>query len=191
MSLRNAAVNSVLTISLALGATAALASTADREKPMKIEADSATYDQKANTGVYTGNVVVTQGTMTLRSDKLVIHQDADGMQYSQGDGKPVKFRQQADDGEWVDAESLHYDYNQKTGMLVLTNSAWVRKNQNEVFGDIITYNLNNDQYTANSTKSGAGRVNVTIVPKKKDASAAATTKPAATKASAVTASGAQ
>ncbi|MBB5193075.1 lipopolysaccharide export system protein LptA [Silvimonas terrae] len=170
MSLRSAAANSVLFASLALALGVAFAATADREKPLKVEADSATYDQKANTGVYTGNVIVTQGSMTLRSDKLTVHQDADGMQYSQGDGRPVKFRQQADDGEWVDAESLHYDYNQKTGLLVLTNKAWVRKGQNEVFGDVITYNLNNDQYSATSNKTGAGRVNVTIVPKKPAAS---------------------
>ena len=63
----------------------AFAEQADREKPMNISADNCLYDQKAAKSVCTSNVVVTQGTMTIRADRLVISQDADGNQFAQGE----------------------------------------------------------------------------------------------------------
>ncbi|GAB7127103.1 lipopolysaccharide ABC transporter substrate-binding protein LptA [Silvimonas sp. JCM 19000] len=159
------------------------AAKADREEKIHIQADQGNFDQKTNTGVYIGNVIVTQGSMVLRSDKLTIRQDADGNQFSQGQGNPVKFRERGDDGTWITAEALRYDYNGQTGLLTLIDKANVHKDQDEVIGDIITYNLNTDQYEAKTTGKSGGRVNITITPKKKASAPAAAARPAATSAS--------
>ncbi|WP_148717200.1 lipopolysaccharide transport periplasmic protein LptA [Chitinolyticbacter meiyuanensis] len=146
------------------------AETADREKPMKIEADRANFDQKQMLGVYTGNVVVTQGTMVMKSAVLNVRQDEAGNQYITGNGKPVTFRQRLDSGEWVDAQSLSFDYDGKTGLLKLIDKAWVRRDTgDEVIGQVITYNMNTEVYEAQGGKDGgsSGRVNITIQPKKK------------------------
>ncbi|GHD61640.1 lipopolysaccharide transport periplasmic protein LptA [Jeongeupia chitinilytica] len=172
-----------------LTAPLAHAESADREKPMNIEADHANFDQKNNVGVYTGNVIVVQGTMTLKADKVTVRQDADGNQFSLGDGKPVKFRQRMDTGEWVDANSLHYDYDGKTGILKLINKAWVRRDTgDEVIGDVIIYEMTTSTYQAQTDGKPGSRVNITLIPKKKDASAtaakpvkAAASKPVASK----------
>ncbi|HSC81641.1 MAG TPA: lipopolysaccharide transport periplasmic protein LptA [Chitinolyticbacter sp.] len=148
------------------------AETADREKPMKIEADRASLDQKQMVGVYTGNVVVTQGTMILKSAVLNVRQDEAGNQYITGNGKPVTFRQRLDSGEWVDAQSLRFDYDGKTGLLKLIDQAWVRRDTgDEVIGSVITYNMNTEQYEAQggADNTNSGRVNITIQPKKKAA----------------------
>ncbi|MBM3115979.1 lipopolysaccharide transport periplasmic protein LptA [Jeongeupia naejangsanensis] len=178
-----------------LAAPMAHAENADREKPMNIEADHANFDQKNNVGVYTGNVIVVQGTMTLKADKVTVRQDADGNQFSQGDGKPVKFRQRMDTGEWVDANSLHYDYDGKTGILKLINKAWVRRDTgDEVIGDVIVYDMATSTYQAQTDGKPGSRVNITLMPKKKDASATAAkpakavaSKPAASKPAAASA----
>jgi lipopolysaccharide export system protein LptA len=146
----------------------AFAEQADREKPMNISADNCLYDQKAAKSVCTSNVVVTQGTMTIRADRLVISQDADGNQFAQGEGRPVRFRQKLDKSpDWLEAESLRFDYDGKKGFLQLLDKATVRKNQDVVNGDHITYDLNSELYHAKGGSAGS-RVNITIVPKKKE-----------------------
>ncbi|WP_027468983.1 lipopolysaccharide transport periplasmic protein LptA [Deefgea rivuli] len=147
--------------------TASFAETADREKPMNIVADNCVADQKTQQSTCTGNVVVTQGTMVMRADKVVMRQDAEGKQFAKGDGRPVRFKQKLDSGEMLDAESLHFDYDEAKGEMVLIDKAWVKKGQDIVMGDTITYNLNTEYYQAQS-KPGS-RVNITINPKKKDA----------------------
>ncbi|BCL77218.1 hypothetical protein JHS3_29540 [Jeongeupia sp. HS-3] len=157
-----------------LAASAVQAETADREKPMNIEADHANFDQKNNIGVYTGNVIMVQGTMTLKAAKVTMRQDADGNQFSQGEGSPVKFRQRMDTGEWIDANSLRYDYDSKTGILKLINKAWVRRDTgDEVIGDVIVYDMASSTYQAQTDGKPGSRVNITLIPKKKDASAPA------------------
>lgn len=139
----------------------------DREKPMNITADNCNFDQKTSKSVCTSNVVVVQGSMTIHADRLVISQDADGNQYAQGEGKPVRFRQKLDRSpDWLEAESLRFEYDGKKGFLQLFDKAWVRKNQDLVVGDYITYDLSSELYQAKSNPGG--RVNITIVPKKKE-----------------------
>lgn len=141
------------------------AETADREKPMNIVADNCALDQKTQQSVCTGNVVVTQGTMVIRADKLVTRQDEQGNQFAQGEGRPVRFKQKLDSGELLDAEALRFDYDGAKGFMVLMEKAWIKRNQDLVVGDKITYDMNTEYYQAQS-KTG-GRVNITLTPKKK------------------------
>ncbi|WP_288842003.1 lipopolysaccharide transport periplasmic protein LptA [uncultured Deefgea sp.] len=143
------------------------AETADREKPMNITADNCVADQKNSQTVCTGNVIATQGTMNMRADKVTMSEDAFGKQYAKGEGRPVRFKQKLDSGEMLDAESLRFDYDGAKGEMILIDKAWVKKGQDIVMGDIINYNLNTEFYQAQS-KPG-NRVNITINPKKKDA----------------------
>nr|WP_314898871.1 lipopolysaccharide transport periplasmic protein LptA [uncultured Deefgea sp.] len=143
------------------------AETADREKPMNIVADHCLAEQKTQQTVCTGNVIVTQGTMVMRADKVTMRQDAEGKQFAKGEGRPVRFKQKLDSGEMLDAESLRFDYDELKGEMVLIDKAWVKKGQDIVMGDTINYNLNTEFYQAQS-KPG-NRVNITINPKKKDA----------------------
>ena len=78
-----AATASLATLALAIAsATAnapALAERADRSKPMVVEADRpGTVDLQRQVVVFNGNVVVTQGTMTLRADRVEMRELPDG-----------------------------------------------------------------------------------------------------------------
>ena len=105
-------------LALLLNASA-FAEKADREKPMNIVADHCLAEQKTQQTVCTGNVVVTQGTMVMRADKVTMRQDAEGKQFAKGDGRPVRFKQKLDSGEMLDAESLSFDYDEVKGEMVL------------------------------------------------------------------------
>lgn len=72
---------------------------ADRSKPVNIEADKVTVDDKNKIHIFEGHVILTQGTLTIRSDKLVVTQDMEGYQRgvaTGGDGGLARFRQKRD-----------------------------------------------------------------------------------------------
>ena len=45
---------------------------ADRDKPIELESDTMTSDDSKNTSVYTGNVILTQGTLLIKADELTV-----------------------------------------------------------------------------------------------------------------------
>ena len=47
---------------------------ADRNKPLNVEADSGRYDDLKQVGTFSGNVVVTKGTLTMRAAKIEVRQ---------------------------------------------------------------------------------------------------------------------
>jgi len=144
----------------------------DREQPMNITADHCDFDQKTMKSICTSNVVVVQGSMTIHADRITIRQDAQGNQFAQGEGSPVRFRQKLDKSpDWLEAESLKFDYDGKKGFLQLFEKAKVSKNQDVVVGDHITYDLNSELYQVKSNPGG--RVNITITPQKKEIPAGA------------------
>ncbi|WVM87779.1 LptA/OstA family protein [Halopseudomonas pachastrellae] len=72
-------VNSLLALTLLAGcATHALALPSDSSQPIRIQADSATLDDKRNTAVYTGNVIITQGSMRLTGGRVTLSTNANG-----------------------------------------------------------------------------------------------------------------
>ena len=69
-----------LCLLLAALPTVVLAEKGDREKPINVEADRVSIDDIKKVQIFEGNVVMSQGTLQLRTSKLVVTQDADGFQ---------------------------------------------------------------------------------------------------------------
>ena len=83
---------------LAMG-WSAHAERADREQPLHIEADNLLHDEATQTSVFTGNVVITKGTIVLRGAKVEVHQDPQGYQsgvVTAAPGQRAFFRQKRD-----------------------------------------------------------------------------------------------
>ena len=139
----------------------------DREKPVIIEANSATLDQKAQVSIFTGNVILTQGTMCLLASKVILREDAPNSHYAEGSGIPVKFKQKMDNSpNYLEAEAQRFNYDGKTGILRLYDKAWVKRGGDEVRSDIIIYDTIQETYEAQAKKEG--RVNITITPKQEN-----------------------
>ena len=107
--------NLVLIFSLCLLAPAlGLAESADRKKPINIEADALEHDELKQVSIFTGKVLATKGTITMRGNRIEVRQDPDGYQY--GIIKPLPgqrsfFRQKREAvDEWIEGEGELIEY---------------------------------------------------------------------------------
>ncbi len=62
----------VIASALLAASLPALAVTGDTEQPIHIESDTQSLDMQGNVVTFTGNVVVTQGTIKINADKVVV-----------------------------------------------------------------------------------------------------------------------
>lgn len=178
-----AALRTRLLPALALGLLVcygAHAEKADREKPVNLEADKVTVDDAKKLHIFEGNVHLTQGTLTILADKLVVSQDAEGFQKgiaTSYNGRLARFRQkQEGKDEWVDGEAERIEHNARTEQTDLYEQAWVRSGRDEVRGKHITYDALTEQYQVTSgggkNAPNGGRVTAIIQPKNKGAAPA-------------------
>jgi lipopolysaccharide export system protein LptA len=150
----------------------AWAEKADRDKPLQVEANKMTADDVRRLNVFEGNVVVTKGTMSLRADRLVVRQDAEGFQFATATGKPARFRQRQDpkpgekEGSWLDGEALRIELDDRNQKLELFDKARVNRGCDEVSGDYIFVDQRSEFYQVSSGKGAEkGRVKAIIQPK--------------------------
>lgn len=149
----------------------------DRDQPLHAEADELRYDDVRKTNVFTGNVVITKGTIVIRGHRVEIRQDAAGNQFGvieSGAKRTAFFRQQRQGlNEWIEGEAVRIDYDSAASTVVLTGQAVMRRlkgNQinDETRGDVITYNSTTDEYKvkgrAAQAKTPAGRVRLMLTP---------------------------
>ena len=163
---------------LASLAAPAYAEKADREKPINLEADRMSMDDINKVQVYEGNVILTQGTLQIRTAKLVVTQDADGFQKgvaTGGENGLARFRQKREGkDEWIDGEAERIEYNTNSEIAELFHRAWVKSGEDQVKGDYIWYDAISEKYLvtageARDAKAGPARVRAVIQPKSKGA----------------------
>lgn len=159
----------------------ARAEKADRDKPTNVEANQMAYDDVRQVNTFTGNVVLTRGTLVMRAEKLVVVQDPAGFQfvtlYAPRNGFAT-FRQKRDGGPdlWMEAQAAdRIEYDGKNEVAKLYSKARIRllegtKATDEVEGDFISYDSRTEYYTVNNTvsgesKQGGGRIRATIQPR--------------------------
>lgn len=170
---------------LTLAGGSAIAEKADRGKPVNLEADKVTVDDRNKVHVYEGNVILTQGTLVIRAAKVVVTQDIEGFQRGVAYAPPgglAKFRQKREGrDDYVDGEGERIEQDAKTEVTQFFNKAWVRSGQDEVRGEYIQYNGVTENYLVtngpNATvvpgQQGGGRVRAVIMPKSSSSSPAA------------------
>jgi len=145
----------------------------DASKPVEITANHATFDQKNMVSVFTGNVVITQGSLTVHSDRGTASQDKEGFQTIQLFGSPVTFSQLNDDGDKTEGQGNNFQYTTKNNLAVLSGRARVKKGENLVIGDKLTYNTQTQVFSATSNNANgvsttkSGRVTVILQPNQK------------------------
>ncbi|MSQ80088.1 MAG: lipopolysaccharide transport periplasmic protein LptA [Candidatus Methylopumilus sp.] len=149
---------------------------ADREKPIELESDTMTSDDSKNTSVYTGNVILTQGTLLIRADELTVREDNQGFQHSTSIGNPTTFKQKREGkNEYIEGSAQRVEYDGRMDKVHLYSKASVKKGEDIVYGDYIMYDANAEFAKAMSgnTKNKAGetvpggRTRAIIQPKNK------------------------
>ncbi len=149
----------------------------DRDQPMHAEADELRYDDVRKTNVFTGNVVITKGSIVIRGHRVEVRQDAAGNQFGLIEGRskqPAFFRQQRQGlNEWIEGQAERIAYDSAASTVVLTGQAEMRRLKgtqvnDETLGDVIAYNSSTDEYKvqgrAAQAKTPPGRVRLTLTP---------------------------
>ncbi|HYD33566.1 MAG TPA: lipopolysaccharide transport periplasmic protein LptA [Methylophilaceae bacterium] len=161
---------------LSVAASNASAEKADREQPINLEADAVTVNDAKKTSIYTGNVILTQGTLIIRGDKLVVREDKDGFQHSTSYGNPTTFKQKREGkDEYIEGSGKRIEYDARMDKVQLYTKAWVKRGEDIVHGDYISYDANAEYAEVigggNQTTEGApkGRVRAVIQPKRNPA----------------------
>jgi len=158
----------------------ALAEKADREKPMNIEADRFSMDDVKKVQVFEGNVVLNQGTLQIRTSRLVVTQDADGFQKGVATGGAnglARFRQKREgQDEYIEGEGERIEHDARQEKTEFYIRGWVKSGLDEVKGNYISYDALTEKYLvttgAGQTKTATGetqaRVRAIIQPKAKN-----------------------
>ena len=157
---------------------------ADSAKPMNIEADALRHDDLKQISVFTGNVVVTKGTIILRGAQLEVRQDAQGYQFGVMTAEPGKrafFRQKRDTAlgapdEFVEGEGEVIDYDGRADIVKFIRRAELRRYMggtlaDQLNGDLIVYNNLTGIFTVDGNPANAsaanpgGRVRAILAPR--------------------------
>ena len=110
--------------------TAALAApvfalSTDRDQAIEVHADRFDGDEVKQTAVYTGNVIVDQGSMQITGARLEVRITPKGYRQATVTGEPSRFRQQRDPdpknpiNEWMHARASKIVYDEETDTVTL------------------------------------------------------------------------
>jgi lipopolysaccharide export system protein LptA len=161
---------------LMLGTAADLhAEKADRDKPINLEADRVTVDDAKQIATFEGNVVLTQGTLMIRGDRMLIREDKDGFKHGTTWGNLAYFRQKREGyDEYIEGWGERIEYDTREDKAELFTRAMMRRGQDEVRGNYISYDGKTDffQVIGGGTKAASannpgGRVRAVMQPKPK------------------------
>ncbi len=178
----------LLPLLLCLAAVApAQAEKADRSKPLVIEADRpGLVDLLKQIVVFNGNVVIAQGTMAIRAERVEVRERPDGHRSASATGsadRQATFSQKRDGvDETIEGVADHIEYDSRGDVVRFTGNAQVRRLRGAVpadviSGNVITYDSGNETFSVQGSAgsspgaasapgaAGSGRVRVVITPK--------------------------
>jgi len=193
-------VPAVLAAAIVATAMPARAEKADRSKPMSIESSGAkpdVVDLNKHSAVFTGNVVITQGTLQIHADRVEVSEDPNGerLGFAFGSpGAPARFRQKRDrPDEWSEGDAQRIEYDSAANRVRFIGDAHLRMLRGDAVTDtasaaLITYDTAADTIALNgggtrSTENGAtstssgGRTTVVFTPRPASGAAAPAPKP--------------
>ena len=157
---------------------------ADRGKPMSVTSAGQApdvVDLKKHSAVFTGDVVITQGTLEIHADRVEVSEDPDGQRLGYAFGsatKPATFRQKRDGlDEYSEGDAQRIEYDSAANRVRFVGAAHLRMLKGTMVTDqasaaLITYDTATDTVKLGAgTSEGAaassagGRTTVVFTPK--------------------------
>lgn len=185
----------LLGVAALVGCHAVHAEKADRGKPLNVEADNGRYDDVKQIGIFTGNVVITKGTMSMRAANIEVRQSPDGAQFGIATAEPGKraiFRQKREGiDEYIEGEGERIEYDGKADVVRFINRAVIRRFRgavlaDETAGSTIVYDNVAEVFsvvggaTAATPTNPSGRVRAVLTPREVPAAPGAASQPGLT-----------
>ena len=159
----------------------------DRLKPLNVEADqSGRVDLQNQTVVFSGNVVVSKGTMVIRAARIEVRQTPAGYDTATAfgaPGRPATFRQKRDGvDEYIDGQAERLEYDGRADVIKFISNAAVRRLRgvavaDEITGNLVTYDATTEVFSvsggaATTAANPGGRVRAVLTPREGSAAAA-------------------
>ena len=166
---------------LSLLSLTASAERADSLKQAVVNFDSLDVDEVTQTRILTGNVVLTRGTLILKSDRALLKETPEGymnVTLTSNPGRVATFRQKRDGGPdlWVEGQAERIEYDERVELVKLFSKAIVKELENgrltnELDGAYISYDNRKEVATVRNdasgeTRSGGGRGTLIIAPRR-------------------------
>jgi lipopolysaccharide export system protein LptA len=156
-----------------------LAEKADRYQPLNLAADrQGTLDMVKKTAVFTGNVVITKGSIVIEADRVEIRELPNGTRHATAYGSKTQqatFKQKRDQpNESVFGKADQLEYDEKTDTVRFVSRALAQRLVadrvvDEITGDILIYDNQAEVFSAASSatpnRTGGGRVRVILAPR--------------------------
>lgn len=143
----------------------------DRDKPIHLESDRVVIDDVKQTSIFEGQVELTQGTLRIQAEKIVLTQDKQGYKHCTATGKPASFRQKHEGSdEYMEGYGERIEYDTRAETVDFFVQARVKRAQDDVQGDHIAYSTRTEVFQVNGDPDYAGdpdkgRVHAVIQPK--------------------------
>jgi len=159
----------MLTVWLSLSSTA-MALSSDVKQPVRISADTVVFNKSKGTAVYSGNVVIIQGSLQIRAWEIGINAPKNSINTMTAKGSPVKFQQTMDDGKVAKGSSKLLRYFVKQKKLTLDGDAVLTQNNDKFSSDHIEYSTRTGELKAGIPRvkgkkaNPKGRVNAIFYP---------------------------
>jgi lipopolysaccharide export system protein LptA len=163
---------------LLCAAAAAWAEKADRALPMVVEADKpGSMDMQRQIIVFSGNVVLTQGTTQMRAERVEVRETREGQRSGVATGTQARrawYREKRDAlDEFVEGEGDRIEFDTRTDTLRFIGNAVVRRLNgtqlvDEITGQQITWNNTAELFTVEggpTNTNPSGRVRAVLGPR--------------------------
>ena len=127
----------------------ARAEQSDRNKPINFAGDSGDANLQARGGALTGNVLITQGTLSIRADRIVFRQNNDNSLSATAYGNPVAIRQKRDGvDEYYEGYAQRVEYDGAKELVELFDRALLKRGQDEIRSNYVSYNTATEVFKA-------------------------------------------
>jgi lipopolysaccharide export system protein LptA len=152
------------------------AENADRDKPIHLESDNVVIDDVKQMSVFEGEVKLTQGTLLIQAEKIVLTQDKEGYKHCTATGKLASFRQKHEGSdEYMEGYGERIEYDTRAETVDFFGNARVKRAQDDVQGDHIAYSTRTEIFQVSGDPNlvndpDKGRVHAVIQPKNNEAS---------------------
>jgi len=137
----------------------------DRQAPANLAADRVDIDEVKRISTYSGAVHLSQGSLNLWADVVVVKRDKKGIRMLDARGQPARLTLRFD-GDKDDARlrAANIRYFPADGHIELTGEAYMWREGDEFSGYSIRYDESDDKVIAHSDATGKGRVKAIIQP---------------------------
>ncbi|HEX4916456.1 MAG TPA: lipopolysaccharide transport periplasmic protein LptA [Limnobacter sp.] len=175
MNMHHLKFNALLVLALILPLQA-MALESDKKQPTTIDANAMTYNEKTNVNVFTGNVLLTRGSLVIRGDKLTLVERPDGTQFATVEGNPARFKQQRDSKTnevlLINGTGNTIEFDGAKSIVTLSGNASIQKSADgqlteSISGSKITYEQNTEFLNVVGAPNSAGQTRVQAVIKPK------------------------